>query len=114
MIGDYDKMVGMLRIEVLIAMIISEEAKAHILAMQKTEDRPWTGLRLQVLPGCGGLRFILSPDDTRSGDTCVEVSGLRVMADPFASTFLDKLTVEYSAADGDLVIHRPGDPAADR
>ncbi|MBE3551654.1 MAG: hypothetical protein IMX06_02170 [Kyrpidia tusciae] len=88
-------------------MTVSPEARRYILDLARAEERPWHGVRLQVIPGCGGPRFLLSLDDPRPGDTEITASELTILADPFSATFLDELVVDYSAEEDDLTFRHP-------
>jgi iron-sulfur cluster assembly protein len=74
----------------------AEEVKKF---MAGEEDLPETaGLRVRVVPGgCSGFQYSLNiEEESRSGDSVIDMHGVRLFIDMFSGQYLNGVTIDYT------------------
>jgi iron-sulfur cluster assembly protein len=74
----------------------AEEVKKFMVG---EEDLPETaGLRVRVVPGgCSGFQYSLNiEEESRSGDSVIDMHGVRLFIDMFSGQYLNGVTIDYT------------------
>jgi iron-sulfur cluster assembly protein len=87
------------REETTMTLTITEAAVAEIKKFIESENLSpeQVGLRVRVIPGgCSGFQYDLALDEApESGDTVLEISGIRVFVDPLSQRYLNGVEIDY-------------------